>query len=487
MIYRYLALLPFAWLMSGCGGGQESAPGTSSSSGSSGDAAPSAPTYSLTAGRPISLTVASVSGVIGITYSVAPALPAGLALDPNSGIISGTPNSASPPSSYAVMASYGGDTARTSLMIEVVDRPLLYAGPVLLTVGVPMSSLAPSGGGTINSYSVAPALPGGISLDPVTGVVSGTPVEASGTTYHEITAVGLVGRTYGLTLNISGAAGTSATGVFRDSTVAGLGYSSGSHSGVTDSEGRFTYDIGQSISFSVGSIPLGTVAIAKQLITPVDLVANGTVSATYVVNVVRFLMMLDQDGDPSNGIQISAAVTAAATSWAPIDFTTSDLPTALAADLLSARAADGGSHTLPDAGTAQSQLTAALHCAYSGGFTGSVSAGSPDADNDVISIAFTPDGHAEARIVTLPTGASQTSSTRDGIECRSGRNLYRHIRCATERNYPRHFRRSRRSDRHLFRRRQWQFTASIHGIADRWCLRRILQVLRRLLGRRTLW
>jgi Putative Ig domain len=419
MIYRYLALLLFAWMISGCGGGQDAAQtapaqGTASSSGSF-DIAPGA-TYSLTVGRSVSLTVASVSGFIGITYSVEPALPAGLALDPNSGIISGTPNSASPPSSYAVMASSGGDTARTSLMIEVVDRPLLYAGPALLTVGVPMSPLAPSGGGTIKSYTVAPALPSGISLDPVTGVVSGTPVEASGITYHQITAVGLlVGRTYGLTLNISGAAGASATGVFRDSTVTGLGYRSGSHTGVTDSEGHFAYDIGQSISFSVGSIPLGTVAVAKQLITPVDLVANGTVDATYVVNVARFLMMLDQDGDPSNGIQISAALTAAATSWDPIDFTTSDLPTALAADIVTARDADGGSHTLPDAVTAQSQLTAALQCAYSGGFTGSVSAGSPDVDNDLISIAFTPDGHAEARIVTLPTGASQTSSTGDGL------------------------------------------------------------------------
>ena len=40
-------------------------------------------------------------------------------------------------------------------------------------------------------------------------------------------------------------------------------------------------------------------------------------------------MMLDQDGNPNNGIQISAAVTAAAASWAPVDFDTTDLPTTL--------------------------------------------------------------------------------------------------------------------------------------------------------------
>jgi hypothetical protein len=420
MIYRYLALLLFAWLMSGCGGGQDAAQGTSSSSGSSGEAAPIAPIYpstafSLTVGRAATLPPPSTSSGTGITYAVTPSLPAGLALGPMSGAISGTPTVAIPPSSFTITASNDVGSAQTSIMLEVVDRPLLYDGPALLIVGTPMSPLAPRGGGTINSFTVAPALPRGISLDPATGVVSGTPAEASGTTYHEITAVGLVGRTYGLTLNISGEAGASATGVFRDSTVTGLGYSSGSHSGVTDSEGQFAYDIGQSISFSVGSIPLGTVAVAKQLVTPVDLVANGTATATYVVNVARFLMMLDQDGDPTNGIQISAAVTAAATSWAPIDFTTSDLPTALAADMVAARAADGGSHTLPDAVTAQSQLTAALQCAYSGGFTGSVTAGSADADNDLFSIAFTPDGHAKARIVTLPTGASQTSNGKDGL------------------------------------------------------------------------
>ena len=421
MIYRYLALWFVVWLLSGCGGGQDTAQGTpaqgtSSSSGASGELAPSTASFSLTAGRAVTVSLAVGSDVSGITYAVTPSLPAGLALDRMSGIISGTPTIASPPGAFAITETSGGATANTSMMLEIVDRPLLYAGPALLTVGTPMSPLAPSGGGTIKSYTVTPALPIGISLDPVTGVVSGTPLEVSGSTYHQITGVGpLASRTYGLTVNISGAEGTSATGVFRDSTVTGLGYSSGSHTGVTDSEGRFAYAIGQSISFSVGSIPLGTVAVAKQLITPVDLVANGTVDATYVVNVARFLMMLDEDGDPSNGIQISAAVTAAATNWAPIDFTTSDLPTALAADMATARIADGGSHTLPDAVTAQSQLTAALQCAYSGGFTGSVTAASPDADNDVISFAFTPDGHAKARIVTLPTGATQTSSGEDGL------------------------------------------------------------------------
>jgi hypothetical protein len=92
------------------------------------------------------------------------------------------------------------------------------------------------------------------------------------------------------------------------------------------------------------------------------------------LNRVRFLMMLDRDGDPRNGIQISAAVTAAAASWAPVDFNTTDLPAALGAVIQQARTADGGSHALPDAPSAQAFLRAAYACAYSGDYQGTYAA-----------------------------------------------------------------------------------------------------------------
>ena len=84
-------------------------------------------------------------------------------------------------------------------------------------------------------------------------------------------------------------------GVFRSDTVIGLGYVSGTHSGLTDTRGAFTYEVGQGITFSVGAVNIGAIPTPKALVTPVDLNAQGTGPSNRVLNVVRFLMMLDQD------------------------------------------------------------------------------------------------------------------------------------------------------------------------------------------------
>jgi hypothetical protein len=80
--------------------------------------------------------------------------------------------------------------------------------------------------------------------------------------------------------------------------------------------------------------------------------------------------MLDQDSNTNNGIQISAAVTAAAASWAPVDFDTADLPTTLGPIIQQASAADGVSHGLPDAATAQAHLRTAFYCTHAGDYYG---------------------------------------------------------------------------------------------------------------------
>ena len=66
-------------------------------------------------------------------------------------------------------------------------------------------------------------------------------------------------------------------------------------SGVTDRVVQFAYEQGQAITFSVGRVTVGTVPMAKTLVTPVDLVGQGSGTSIRVLNVVRFLMMLDED------------------------------------------------------------------------------------------------------------------------------------------------------------------------------------------------
>jgi hypothetical protein len=57
-----------------------------------------------------------------------------------------------------------------------------------LTVGTQIDSLSPSVTGTVNSYSVSPALPAGLNLNTSTGLISGTPSDISSSIPYIITA-----------------------------------------------------------------------------------------------------------------------------------------------------------------------------------------------------------------------------------------------------------------------------------------------------------
>ncbi|WP_233856271.1 kelch repeat-containing protein [Paraburkholderia sp. HD33-4] len=127
-------------------------------------------------------------------YSISPALPAGLQFDPHTGIISGTPTAVSPPAVYTVTGSKSVDSLETQLTIEVhaVTQPpasLSYwdVAPVYV-VGHPISYDEPlSTGDEITLFSVSPALPAGLSLNPQTGAISGTPTAAQPPTTYTIT------------------------------------------------------------------------------------------------------------------------------------------------------------------------------------------------------------------------------------------------------------------------------------------------------------
>lgn len=96
-------------------------------------------------------------------------------------------------------------------------------------------------------------------------------------------------------------------GQFVDSPVAGLTYTRGGDQKLTDKNGHFSYQRGDLLSFSVGGLALGSVAGADVL-TPVDLVEDGSMQTPAVINISRLLQSLDQDGNLHNGIQISAEI-----------------------------------------------------------------------------------------------------------------------------------------------------------------------------------
>lgn len=164
------------------------------------------------------------------------------------------------------------------------------------------------------------------------------------------------------------------TGYFIDSAVGGLGYVSGSSSGFTDATGKFVFEKNVNVTFSIGDIDLGSGPPATTM-CPIQLVsAAADVTNQEVTNIARFLQTIDDDNDPSNGIEITAAVQTAAAGQS-IDFQQD--PTAFENDAnvqtvvsnLTA-ATQAGEHALVGIIAAQDHLRASIRAAYQGTYTG---------------------------------------------------------------------------------------------------------------------
>jgi len=97
-------------------------------------------------------------------------------------------------------------------------------------------------------------------------------------------------------------------GVFIDSAVEGLKYTTNTLSGTTDSHGTFEYRKNETIRFYVADIFIGETT-AKAEITPMDLFDDVTdIAAQGVTNLCRFLQALDNDMNPENGILITPMI-----------------------------------------------------------------------------------------------------------------------------------------------------------------------------------
>ena len=72
---------------------------------------------------------------------------------------------------------------------------LSYTSPVQAMAEEALVPLMPAVTGSVASYSVSPALPAGLTINPVTGVISGTPAAASAATSFTITASNSAGST----------------------------------------------------------------------------------------------------------------------------------------------------------------------------------------------------------------------------------------------------------------------------------------------------
>ncbi|WP_373031144.1 immunoglobulin-like domain-containing protein [Sulfurovum sp.] len=125
---------------------------------------------------------------------------------------------------------------------------------------------------------------------------------------NKIVSFGLV---IGAMLSLVGCGGSSTTtssdvvakgvGTYNDSAVSGVSYTCGTEIGVTDENGTFTFDIGQSCTFSIEDI----------ILSIIDSSSFEDENATILVEdiaVAQFLQSIDLDGDASNGITITPEI-----------------------------------------------------------------------------------------------------------------------------------------------------------------------------------
>ncbi len=178
-------------------------------------------------GTPYSQTLVASGGAAPYTYMVSSgALPPGLALDPASGVLSGTPNA---PGSFTftVTATDANGCFGSRIYSVIVDAPVcpvIAVAPTALPAmlaGMPYSqSIVASGGTAPYVYSVTTGvLPPGLTLASATGLLSGTPATA-GNYGFSVTATDTAGcagtRAYGAEAGLSPAVsvpGSSAWGL----------------------------------------------------------------------------------------------------------------------------------------------------------------------------------------------------------------------------------------------------------------------------------
>ncbi|MBI1761758.1 MAG: putative Ig domain-containing protein, partial [Acidobacteria bacterium] len=183
-------------------------------------------TYTVTIACPTITLGALANGQAGVAYSqtvsVSPAgsytfaiitgnLPSGLSLNTTTGVISGLPT-VTGTYTFTLRAQTAGGCSGTQSYALVLSCPAVTVSPASLpngTVGTAYSqSLSASPAGGNYTYAVTSgALPAGLSLNPATGLLSGTPT-ANGTFNFTVTASGFGGctgnRSYSVTIGGGG-------------------------------------------------------------------------------------------------------------------------------------------------------------------------------------------------------------------------------------------------------------------------------------------
>ncbi|HSA13667.1 MAG TPA: putative Ig domain-containing protein, partial [Spirochaetota bacterium] len=137
-------------------------------------------------------------------------LPNGLTLNSSTGVISGTPDTEQAAISYIITAENSGGSTTATISITVnLEAPtaLTYSTTsAVYTRDAVITNNVPTVTGTVTNWSVAPALPNGLTLNSSTGVISGTPDTEQAVISYIITAEnsgGSTTATISITVNLA--------------------------------------------------------------------------------------------------------------------------------------------------------------------------------------------------------------------------------------------------------------------------------------------
>jgi hypothetical protein len=127
-------------------------------------------------------------------YTTTPAFPSGLQLNDSTGVISGIPGTPAASASYTIKAAGASDTVTTLVNITIQDTAPRVSYVRTSISAVSRMSIVPdtvlSTGGVVDSFTISPTLPSGLSLGKTSGLISGTPVTAAANVSYTITARG---------------------------------------------------------------------------------------------------------------------------------------------------------------------------------------------------------------------------------------------------------------------------------------------------------
>lgn len=151
------------------------------------------------------------------TFTISPALPAGLTISSTTGVVSGTPTVTLNRTEFTVTCTDDAIRVTATIFIRIAATTATISPAtqtVSATVGTAITATAAYTDTEMSTktFSVSPALPSGLSLNTTTGVISGTPTAASAATNYTVTATdGTLSATATVSITVSAPATTTTT------------------------------------------------------------------------------------------------------------------------------------------------------------------------------------------------------------------------------------------------------------------------------------